>query len=138
MGVQKSSLLGAGNKMEHQGLSLPGVVRVVVQEWSLGGGSGEEQAGETVSCLLVKVVQGGAAVSSVFEQRQSSPSVAEKRSTVTSKDNGSVVALLLGVNGGKGTSRSSSCLCQCWCRTVEQSSACATRKELQQLPFLLQ
>jgi hypothetical protein len=72
--------------MEHQGLSLPGVVRVVVQEWSLGGGSGEEQAGETVSRSLVKVVQGGAAMSSVFEQRQLSPSVAVKRSTVTSKD----------------------------------------------------
>ncbi len=51
--------LGAGNKMEQGVLFLSGVVRVVVQEWSLGGVSGKERAGEAVSQSSVWVVQEG-------------------------------------------------------------------------------
>jgi hypothetical protein len=58
-GFQKSSTLGAGKNKIEQGLSLSGVARVVVQEWSLGGVCGNERAGEAVSRSLVRVVQEG-------------------------------------------------------------------------------
>jgi hypothetical protein len=114
------------------------VARVVVEEWSLGSVSWEEWAGEAVSCSLVRVLQ-GAFVSFVFEQQRSSPSVAEKHSTVTSKDKRGLWRCFLAsvVARNKPEQRPSLSVL----RVMQDSGvalASVTRKELEQRPFLLE